>query len=309
MNGDATVRPALPVRTSIACPVCGSRNAQTLYEPTVAIDDPARLYGAASGVPGTQRLVRCSDCTMIYESPRFAEDVIIRGYMSSEEGAHDSQYPMRVASFRRALEKLADRLPPKGARVLDIGTAGGAFLDAATAFGYDAHGLEPSAFLVERGKARGLQIEQGTIDAHAFAPASFDMVSLWDVIEHLADPKRALGEIRPLLKPGGVLLVNFPDIGTWQAKLAGRRFWWILSVHLHHFTRKTLTDLFARTGFEATHFRRYWQVLEFGYLEDMAIHYRIPLAGLGKRLTPGVIRRLPIPYYASQTTALARIAP
>jgi hypothetical protein len=106
-----------------------------------------------------------------------------------------------------------------------------------------------------------------------------------------------------------VLLINYPDIGTWQARLAGRRFWWILSVHVQHFSRATIRDVCRRTGFDAFYFRRYWQTLEFGYLEQMAVHYKIPLAGLVKTLTPGAIQRLPIPYYASQTTALARPTP
>lgn len=290
------------------CPVCDASVYRVRYEPWVDEVDPAKLYGAASGIPGTQRLVECSNCGMVFENPRYDADTIVKGYMASNEAGHDSQYPMRVNSFLRALRKHQSFLPPPGARVLDIGTAGGAFLEAAHAYGYDAHGMEPSADLVSRGKARGLQIEQGTIDNHTFKAASFDMISLWDVIEHLSDPKTALEEIKKLLKPDGVLLINYPDIGTFQAKIAGRRFWWILSVHLHHFSRKTIVDICNRTGFEVFHMQRYWQILEFGYLENMAIHYRIPLAALITKMTPDFIKRIPIPYYASQTTALARIA-
>lgn len=290
------------------CPVCDSQRATTFLEPWVEENDPAKLYGAASGIQGTQTLVTCTDCGMIFESPRYNAETIVKGYMASEEAGHDSQYPMRVNSFYRTLVKHAKRIPAPGAKVLDIGTAGGAFLDAAKQYGYDAYGMEPSADLVTRGKARGLQIEQGTIENHTFEPSSFDMVCLWDVIEHLPDPKAALVEIRKLLKPGGILLINYPDIGTWQAKLAGKRFWWILSVHLHHFTRKSIRDICQRTGYEVFHFQRYWQTLTFGYLEQMAVHYKIPLAAFILKCTPQFIQNIPVPYYASQTTALTRIA-
>lgn len=295
-------------RLDFGCTICDNRSAEVFMEPWVIENDPAKLYGAASGISGTQRLVKCKVCGMIYESPRYDAATIVKGYMASQEGDHDSQYPMRVYSFYRTLKKQAKRLPPPGAKVLDIGTAGGAFLDAAKQYGYDAYGMEPSADLVARGKARGLKIEQGTIESHGFETGSFDMVCLWDVIEHLPDPKAALVEIKKLLKPNGILLINFPDIGTSQAKLAGKKFWWILSVHLHHFTRKSITDICQRTGFEAFHFQRYWQTLEFGYLERMAVHYKIPLTALITRLTPNFIQRIPVPYYASQTTAIARIA-
>jgi 2-polyprenyl-3-methyl-5-hydroxy-6-metoxy-1,4-benzoquinol methylase len=290
------------------CPVCGSAGFDVVLSPWAEEADPAQLYGAASGMPGTQQLVKCLACGMIYENPRYDAEVIIQGYTASQEAEHDSQYPMRVRSFYKTLQKHIRRIPLKGARVLDIGTAGGAFLDAAKQFGYNAYGMEPSADLVKRGRARGLQIEQGTIEKHNFPPDSFDMVCLWDVIEHLPDPKSALIEIRKLLKPNGIFLVNFPDIGTLQARLAGKRFWWLLSVHLHHFTRKSMTDILKRTGFEAFHFQRYWQILEFGYLEKMAVRYKIPLSKFITDLTPGFIQRISIPYYASQTTALARIS-
>lgn len=290
------------------CPVCGSESFDVIISPWVEEANPTKLYGAASGIHGTQQLVSCSACGMIYENPRYDAEAIIQGYMASQEAEHDSQYSMRVYSFYKTLKRHAKRIPPKGVKVLDIGTAGGAFLDAAKQFGYDAYGMEPSADLVERGKARGLKIEQGTIESHSFEPGSFDMVCLWDVIEHLPDPKSALSEIKKLLKPNGILLINFPDIGTWQAKLVGKRFWWILSVHLHHFTRATMKDICMRTGFTVFHFQQYWQTLEFGYLERMAVHYKIPLAALITKLTPDFIQRVPISYYASQTTALARIS-
>jgi len=290
------------------CPVCGSNRKTIKYEPWVHELDPVKLYGAASGIPGTQYLVACNDCGMIFESPRYDAATIVQAYMNSQESEHDSQYPMRVMSFYHALKKHSQLIPSPGARVLDIGTAGGAFIDAAKKFGYDAYGMEPSAYLVARGKARGLHIEQGTIENHSFQPCSFDMVCLWDVIEHLPDPKAALVEIRKLLKPDGILLINYPDIGTMLAKIAGKRFWWILSVHLHHFTRDSIRNICIRTGFEVFHFQRYWQILEFGYLENMAVHYKIPLTALITRLTPKFIKRIPIPYYASQTTALARLA-
>lgn len=297
----------VPDKVAVCCPVCESTRQTVLYEPWNLVTDPAKLYGAASGIPGTQTLVRCDDCAMIYESPRYPDDVIVQGYMASNDAGHDSQHHMRVRSFKRALEKLADVLPPRGSRVLDIGTAGGAFLEAAEQCGYSAHGMEPSRYLVEQGKARGLKIEQGTIERHSFDAHSFDMVCLWDVIEHLPHPKVALVEIRRLLKADGILLINYPDIGTWQAKVAGKRFWWILSVHLHHFTPDSIREICHRAGFDTFLFRRYWQTLEFGYLERMAIHYKVPLASLITKLTPGAIRQLPVPYYASQTTALARI--
>jgi len=289
------------------CTICDSNKSNLFISPDIIEDDPSKLYGAASGIQGAQTLVKCIDCSMIYESPRFPAEIIIKGYEQSNEENHDSQHSMRVKSFLNSLTKNKKNLPAPGSKVLDIGTAGGGFLEAARKFGYDVFGLEPSPDLVERGLKRNLNIRQGTIENHNFEPHSFDLICLWDVIEHLPDPKQALIEIKKLLVPDGIILINYPDIGTWQAKIVGKKFWWIISVHLHHFTKKTISDICSKVGLQTFKFQRYWQTLEFGYLEYMAIHYNIPLAKTIRSLTPKFIQKIPIPYYASQTTVLVRL--
>jgi SAM-dependent methyltransferase len=294
-------------KEQIPCPVCGCEQYHVLYEPWIDVSDPSGLYGAASGVQGTQQLVRCLQCTLIYENPRFPGEAIVRAYTAASDTGHDTQHATRVASFCRALIALRKRLPPPGSRVLDIGTAGGAFLEAAQQLGYDAYGLEPSLDLVEKGRHRNLRISQGTIEDNPFEDQSFELVCMWDVLEHLPNPKAALFSVQKLLSANGMLLINFPDIGTWQARAAGKHFWWITSVHLQHFTRDTVAKICRLTGFDVFHFRPYWQTLEFGYLEHMAAHYGMPGANFIERFTPKFLRTLPVSYYASQTTALARL--
>lgn len=286
--------------------MCGSGRARVKFKPWRAVEDPVALYGAASGVRGTQWLVDCVDCGMIYESPRFPDQVILDGY-SSVRDEHDSQYDQRVLGFKRTLKSLLPRLPAPPADVLDVGTAGGAFLEAATTLGYRARGIEPSRSLVESACARGLRVDQGTLDTLSLPEKSFDLICLWDVLEHLPQPEHALRRLLPLLRPKGRLLINFPDAGTWPARLAGRRYWWILSVHLHHFTRKTLTNLCARVGFEVVHFQRFWTALELGYLEDMAVQLGVPGAVWLKRATPASLKKWTVRYTASQTTAVAQL--
>lgn len=307
VKGSSRTPTSQATKHEVPCPVCDSAKYDVLYQPWVDVSDPVKLYGAASGIQGTQTIVKCSDCGMIYENPRYPEEVILEGYKGSMEEGHDSQYPMRVNSFYRTLVRHKDVLPQPGARVLDIGTAGGAFLDAAARFGYQAEGLEPSRYLVDAGNKRGLKIHHGTIQENPLASETYDMVCLWDVIEHVVHPKADLLAIRKLLKPGGILLINYPDIGTLGAKLTGKKFWWILSVHLHHFDRQSIRNIAERTGYEVFRFAKYWQTLEFGYLGDMAVHLKVPTASFFNKLVPGTLRRLPLPYYAAQTTALLKL--
>lgn len=293
-------------KIDIVCPLCQSKYYKIIYQPERNVSDPVQLYGAASGVRGTQRLVECAECTLLYENPRLPEEDILAGYKAAQEASHDSQFELRANSFYEALLSLSSHLPAQGAKVLDVGSAGGAFLGAAERYGYEAYGLEPCQGLVDAAKARGLKVEQGTIDSHGFEAASFDLVCFWDVLEHVTDPVAAVKAATALLKPNGLLLINYPDIGTWAARIAGKRFWWILSCHLTHFTQHTIRELCYRTDMQVELFKPYWQTLELGYLFKMADHLGVPLAGLVGRSLPESLSRKKVRYWASQTTALIR---
>tara|TARA_R110000782_G_scaffold57258_28_gene119837 strand:- start:3473 stop:4441 length:969 start_codon:yes stop_codon:yes gene_type:complete len=293
-------------RRPVGCPLCGSADSSAIIEPTQRIDDPKKLYGAASGIRGTQRIVRCNACSMMYESPRLSEEAIVSGYASADDAGHDSQHAMRVKSFAWSLKRFGKWLPKPPATILDVGTAGGAFLEAARDFGYTPSGIEPSEYLTNAARDRGFDVRAGTLSDGLFAGDTFDVVSMWDVIEHLCDPKDAVRGVHDRLKPGGVFLLNFPDSGTWQAKLAGKRFWWLLSVHVSYFTKRTMRRLLEESGFKVEKIARHWQVLELGYLFGIAAHLGVPLAGTVKKLLPGFVARIPMPYYASQTTVIAR---
>ncbi len=293
---------------AVPCPVCGSSEFVVLYKPWRAVTDPVKLFGAASGERGTQQIVRCANaaCRMIYTSPRYPDAVILQGYEGADDQGHDSQYESRVLTFLRSLEKHAPLLPPRGAKAIDVGCAGGAFVEAARRFGYDARGLEPSRQLAESARARGLNVVQGTLDTRT-SMERYDLVTLWDVLEHVTDPLAMLTACRAILNPQGILLVNYPDAGTWQARLAGKNFWWFLSVHLHYFDRHSIRVILEKAGFETISVRRHIQRLELGYLFKVARIYNAALADLGMRLVPAFLKRSLIPYYASQTTVLARL--
>jgi 2-polyprenyl-3-methyl-5-hydroxy-6-metoxy-1,4-benzoquinol methylase len=192
-----------------------------------------------------------------------------------------------------------------------VGCAGGFFLKAAENAGWNATGIELSRHLYEFGtKELGVTIIPGTLDRTDLPEKSFDLITFWDVLEHVADPKATLLKARRLLKPGGYLLVNYPDFDSVGAKLLGRRWWFLIDVHIYYFTPTTLKKLVEGLGFRVTAQRRHYQQLRFGYLADR-IAKIVPFVGRG--LAKGAqglgLKNLPITYYASQKTTLARWDP
>jgi len=97
---------------------------------------------------------------------------------------------------------------------------------------------------------RGLRIVEVLEDARV-APASLGAITLWHVLEHVEDPAAALERLRGWLAPGGVLLVGVPNLGSWQARLGGPRWYHLdLPRHRTHFTAEGIAALLARCGYE-----------------------------------------------------------
>ena len=88
-------------------------------------------------------------------------------------------------------------------RLLDVGAHVGVFVDVARRRGWDAWGLEPSRWAVQEGRKQGVNLIQGTLHDAELDSESFDVVTMWDVVEHLADPLDDIREAARILKPGG----------------------------------------------------------------------------------------------------------
>ena len=297
------------MKKDINCPLCEKNDHSLFLKKKLEVLDPIKLYGAANGMKDTQDLVKCNNCNLIYENPRLDEELIIHGYKYSNEDGHDTQYHLRVKSFYNAISKIKKKLP-KNPFILDVGSAVGAFIEAAKKHGFNnVEGIEPSKQLYEKSINRKHKIFNGDLKEFIKINGNkkFDLVCYWDVIEHLAYPKKELELSKKILNNNGLLLINFPDIGTFQAKLFGKNFWWIISVHLVHFTKDTMRSLFEKVGFDTVHVSKYWQYLELGYLIEMAIKLNFIGAGILNKLTPKFFKKLPLPYYASQTTILGKL--
>ena len=230
-----------------ACTACGAGALRAWR--TVRGSDPA--------LPGDYDLARCQACgSAVTLAPAPAA--------AHEEGAYGSGAPRgaRLAmpllrAFDRHRLALLDRAgarPP--GRLLDVGAGRGRFVAHASAAGWAADGIEPSRRGVEGARALGVELQQAGIEDAAVAPGSLDVVSLWHVLEHLDDPASALERIAGWLRPGGLLVVGVPNLGSVQA-LVGSGGWYHLDVPRHrtHFTVAGLHALLRRHGLEpvATH--------------------------------------------------------
>ena len=135
-------------------------------------------------------------------------------------------------------------------KLLDLGSAMGGFLAVAKDAGFDVEGLEVSSYGAEYTERElKIKVYNSDLPSAKLPSACYDIVTMWDVIEHLRDLDATMAEVSRILKPGGLLFVTTGDIGSPYAKLMGRR-WHLLTPpqHLFYFTKKGLSDTLAKHG-------------------------------------------------------------
>ncbi len=139
--------------------------------------------------------------------------------------------------------------------MLDIGCAYGFFLQEARRY-FDVYGVEIAAEAAEHCRSKALDVRTGIADANAFASlGELDVVTLFDVIEHLPAPAETLALSHRHIKPGGILVLTTGDFGSFFARLFGPK-WRLMTPpqHLWFFTRDSIARLAERLGFTLVSF-------------------------------------------------------
>lgn len=305
MNFDNKIKSEARLET-VACNLCGSEDYSVLIEPGVKEFDPMQVITASKGIRGTQRIVRCSNCGLVYVNPRIDTETVAYSYSNAKDEVYVKGAAGRKRTFRRYVKKIGKWRRPPG-RLLDIGCAAGFFVHEARKCGWDATGIEPSKWLVKWGiKNLGEKLYEGTLRQGRFKEGEFDLLTMWDVLEHLPDPAGELHECNRILKQGGMLVINYPDFGSILARLTGSRWWFLLSNHLYYFTPDTMRRYLQKSGFEVKRFSPHWQTLPLGYLSKILGIYSNRLSRISGRFFKVLgLENIPIPYYAAQTNVIA----
>lgn len=258
----------------ISCPICASG----------AFSEHFRAVDNSGTAPGAFRLVRCDGCNLIYLNPRPTVTSLGACY-GAEYAAHRAPDDQRLRKLTRIDRAVLARyygwrfvngsgpawlaglfrktfashrknirfFPFEGAgRVLDVGCGSGAYLEILREGGWSVAGVEIDPDAAERaGAMRSLDVHAGTILDAPFPLGSFDVVTMWHVLEHVWNPNEVVDRVAELLAPGGLFVVSTPAIDGYAAATL-REHWYHIDVprHLLHFTRKRLTGFIADRGFD-----------------------------------------------------------
>lgn len=225
-----------------ACPTCGASDA------------------AHELSKDHMELVRCRACDLVYVTPTFDETHYIEVYASQEyqdivKDLGIKSHDYRVERFgRERIRLMTPHLDAVKPRYLDVGCSTGFVVEAAREAGWDAIGTDLNPSAVAFGRSRGLDLRPVALDDAGFVPASFDAVSLFDVVEHLHDPGRTLASCVRLLRPGGIVFLYVPNYDSASRLLMGADAHFIWPTHhLNYYTPATMPDFLKRQGLETVY--------------------------------------------------------
>jgi 2-polyprenyl-3-methyl-5-hydroxy-6-metoxy-1,4-benzoquinol methylase len=236
-----------------------------------------------------------------YADTQYREGVY-RDYVRAREMKHEH--------FRARLEEFATRFPPPG-RLLDLGCSCGYFLDVALERGYDASGVEFSEEAIAAAQPGTRErIRRGNVNqAESDSPTRYDIVTAFDIIEHVEDPVTFLEEIAGMLVPGGGVVVSTPDTGHVLRYVMGRR--WPMLQPMQHTTlmsRLGLRIALERAGFQEAVVTTARKTLTLEYLFEQVRDHNPALHAayaMTRRMVPEAARLHPLRINIGEQMAVA----
>lgn len=232
------------------CKCCNHIGLEPLYEAKDRLHDKE----------GEFMLYSCLNCGVVTVRPELTNEMA-EFYYPGDYICYPVPINQEKSAFKRfdrkfGVEKRRKKVEmytsKSGGRILDIGCATGVFLREMQDYGWEAYGVEPSKFASDIAiNQQGLNVYQGYLKEGLFTENFFDVITLWDVFEHLPNPVETLQEIKKILKADGYLVITTPNSNSWERKIF-EQYWvgWEVPRHFNIFSEASIIRLLDAQGFQ-----------------------------------------------------------
>ena len=265
---------------NIICPICKTKNYKILKKSTFNFDKynfkkEIDFFNSSSNHKLSQQLVKCFNCKLVYVNPRISGDIINKSYSYNEDMKFIDQNNERIKSFKINLNRIINAISfqNKKISILDVGSGGGAFIQSIDSSFIDCDGIEPNKWLVNQAKKYygNFNLYPTTL-ANFINNKKYELITYWDVFEHLTDINKEMLYIKKFLKKDSYLILNIPDHGSIFRKLLGFNWPFFLDVHLYYFDKNTLSLFMKNNQFELIQIIKHVQILKLKYILERAIN-------------------------------------
>jgi len=257
------------------CPWCGSNKAQInlwLKDEFLTKED--------------FHICECLNCGLLYTMPRPPKEKIGAYYKSDEYYSHQENKKGFVPRLYEAIKKinlkhkfrLASRDLPVG-KLLDIGCGVGDFLHVAENKGWQCTGVEPSEEAREIARQRIKGDLLYSEDLEQLPDQSFDLITMWHVLEHVDDLKWQVAQLQRLIKPNGRIVIDVPNYRSYDGRFYNA-YWAAYDVprHLNHFNKTVLTKMFKTSGLSLVSMDKLvWDAYYISFMSEQYKHHFMPL--------------------------------
>lgn len=192
-------------------------------------------------------IVKCKSCKFVFCEPIPSLKELEQHYKGY--GRNDYLSPITIKRYHEILDSLEPYR--KTNKLIDVGCGIGYFLEAAKERGWEVYGTEFTDEAVQKCSEKGIKMEKGILDPENYMPEEFDVITSFEVIEHINNPIHELNSFHKLLRKGGIVYVTTPNFNSLL------RYWLKSSYnnicfpeHLSYYTPKTLKKAFTNTGFK-----------------------------------------------------------
>jgi SAM-dependent methyltransferase len=247
------------------CKICGSREAHRKFNLTNELE-----------------IFSCSDCQVLFMDPQLSDDEIAVFYSESYykswgiTGDKENQVSkqMKMDTFLLRLKQIQKYI--SSGKLLDIGCATGFCLEAAKTLGYEPYGIELSEYSsrIAKKKFGNETVFNGKLEDCNFKPEMFDVITMFDLIEHVRTPAQTLGRAADLLKPDGIIMITTPDNKSLSRKFMGKKWTHYKKEHFYYFDFQSLNYIAAKNNLEIIHSDHSKKALNIDYLHTQLNVYK-----------------------------------
>lgn len=267
------------------CPVCKSKQIEIKFNLTEE-----------------RQILSCLFCGVEFLFPQLNDDELKKLYSENYyqswgiqgEQENESAKQMKIATFRLRLNRIKKHIA-KG-KILDVGCATGYFLEAAKEEGFTPYGVEFSEYssAIAQKKIGKKNIFFGTLEESNFSEKMFDVITMFDLIEHVRVPEQTLTKAAQLLSNNGIIAIMTPDTKTFSNNIMGKRWTHYKLEHFFYFSQSAIHYVANQCNLKVVHYERSKKALNINYLHTQLNVYKhwllTPLINLLHTLLPNSLR-------------------